>query len=227
MYIYLLKLKSNKYYVGRTSNPKFRLDDHFCSNGSEWTKKYIPIDVIKVIPDCENEDEDKYTLKLMNEHGINNVRGGSFCKILLSDENILTLQQMLNNVNNKCYICGALDHFASDCKPNVNNVVDGPCDCPTSYFSRHRKSKCLLNNSVKFISSLFEDENSIVDKLKPRDKKTDDNCFKCGRKGHWAKNCYALYHVNGNLLRKGSCYKCGKYGHWSRDCSEQINNSYK
>ena len=36
VYIYVLKLKSNKYYVGKTDNPNFRLNDHFDANGSEW-----------------------------------------------------------------------------------------------------------------------------------------------------------------------------------------------
>ena len=43
VYIYILKLKNNKYYVGKTSNPKFRLESHFNSNGSVWTMKYKPI----------------------------------------------------------------------------------------------------------------------------------------------------------------------------------------
>ena len=36
--IYILKLKNNKYYIGKTNNPQFRLTQHFDSNGSAWTK---------------------------------------------------------------------------------------------------------------------------------------------------------------------------------------------
>ena len=38
--IYVLKLQGNKYYVGKTINPTYRLDDHFSEGGSAWTKKY-------------------------------------------------------------------------------------------------------------------------------------------------------------------------------------------
>lgn len=35
VYIYTLKLKHNKYYIGKTSNPNFRIESHFNSKGSE------------------------------------------------------------------------------------------------------------------------------------------------------------------------------------------------
>jgi len=44
--IYILKLEDNKYYVGKTKNINNRILDHFTNNGSEWTKKYKPIEII-------------------------------------------------------------------------------------------------------------------------------------------------------------------------------------
>ena len=69
-YIYILKLEQNKYYVGKTDNPQIRRDNHFNSNGSSWTRKYKPIEVIDVINDCDEFDEDKYTKKYMQSYGI-------------------------------------------------------------------------------------------------------------------------------------------------------------
>ena len=43
VFIYILQLQLNKYYVGKTNNPKIRLNNHFKSCGSAWTKKYKPI----------------------------------------------------------------------------------------------------------------------------------------------------------------------------------------
>jgi len=34
VYIYILELENYKYYVGKTTNPNFRIDSHFNSNGS-------------------------------------------------------------------------------------------------------------------------------------------------------------------------------------------------
>ena len=41
--IYAIELEKGKYYIGKTSNPQFRLQSHFDSNGSYWTKKYITL----------------------------------------------------------------------------------------------------------------------------------------------------------------------------------------
>jgi len=42
VFIYVLQLEEGKYYVEKTNNPSFRLDSHFQSIGSEWTRKYKP-----------------------------------------------------------------------------------------------------------------------------------------------------------------------------------------
>lgn len=46
VYIYVLLLENNKYYVGKTTNPEFRIEDHFCSYGSGWTSKYKPVAIV-------------------------------------------------------------------------------------------------------------------------------------------------------------------------------------
>ncbi|GAF90538.1 unnamed protein product [marine sediment metagenome] len=74
VYIYTLLLEQHKYYVGKTTNLEFRLNDHFNANGSVRTQKYKLIQVLEVIANCDDFDEDKYTLKYMSQYGINNVR---------------------------------------------------------------------------------------------------------------------------------------------------------
>jgi predicted GIY-YIG superfamily endonuclease len=34
VFIYILELENKKYYVGKTTDPNFRIDSHFNSNGS-------------------------------------------------------------------------------------------------------------------------------------------------------------------------------------------------
>ena len=64
-YIYVLKLDEGKYYIGKTNNPNVRISEHFKSDGSNWTRIYKPIKIINIIPNCDNYDEDKYTLQYM------------------------------------------------------------------------------------------------------------------------------------------------------------------
>jgi hypothetical protein len=125
VYIYILKLEQNKYYVGKTTNPDRRLLEHNNSQGASWTKMYKPIEVIKIIPDCSNFDEDKYTLEYMNLYGIDNVRGGSFCTIFLSNIVKCTIQRMLNGGTDKCFTCGKAGHFSNKCRYNQNNINQG------------------------------------------------------------------------------------------------------
>ena len=116
VFIYILKLKNNKYYVGKTSNPKIRLDNHFNLTGSKWTQKYTPLNIQEIIPNCEDFDEDKYTIKYMNEYGVDNVRGGSFCEMNLTNESKNMINRMIISSTDKCNSCGEKGHFSKDCK---------------------------------------------------------------------------------------------------------------
>lgn len=48
--------------------------------------------MLKIISNCDNYDEDKYTLKFMEQYGINNVRCGSFCELKLNKDNNLLIK---------------------------------------------------------------------------------------------------------------------------------------
>lgn len=147
VYIYVLLLETNKYYIGKTENPTIRIDSQFNGNGSYWTKKYKPIQIIEIIPNCDNYDEDKYTILYMEKHGIHNVRGGSFCQMVLTNSNIETLKQMITHNLDACFLCGTIGHYASNCNNliNDNDEKNKKCNCITSFNFPHRKKKCLLN----------------------------------------------------------------------------------
>ena len=85
--IYILLCNNNKYYVGKTKNNiNKRLTQHFNGTGSLWTKKYKPIELIEEINNCDEFDEDKYVKKYMSIYGIDNVRGGSYSQLEITEE---------------------------------------------------------------------------------------------------------------------------------------------
>jgi hypothetical protein len=129
IFIYVLKLENNKYYIGKSTNPKSRIHKHFSNNGSVWTKIHKPIKVIEIISNCDIYDEDKITLKYMDKYGIKNVRGGYFCQPSLTSIQLHFLIQLLRSINDKCLCCGSNDHFVNQCKGikqkqnhNINNL---------------------------------------------------------------------------------------------------------
>ena len=61
VFIYVLKCQKDKYYVGKTENPDYRLESHFMEGGSSWTKKYKPIQLYQLIPDQTDHDEQRVT----------------------------------------------------------------------------------------------------------------------------------------------------------------------
>lgn len=149
VYIYVLLLEQGKYYIGKTTNPEFRLEKHFNSGGSEWTIKYKPLHVLEIIKDCDDYDEDKYTRKYMDKFGIENVRGGSFCQIVLPKETVAVLEKMKMTSQDKCYKCGQKGHLAKYCtgkeEMQLPDDIDG-----------------LVEFSENFIQKLKDKEKTVV-----------------------------------------------------------------
>ena len=206
VFIYALQLEKGKYYIGKTNNPQFRLESHFKSNGSEWTKIYKPIFLLELRPNCDDYDEDKVTRQYMDKYGIENVRGGSFVSIKLNKSTIDHLQQMSNGTNNKCFICSKEGHFAKDCEENEcwETESDGSeniwcCDYCEKEFTDPKKCEyhekyCNYRNK-KYNKYESEEENES------ESESDDDCCFRCGREGHFASSCYASRDIEGNYLK--------------------------
>ena len=233
--IYILELESGKYYIGKTYNPDFRISDHFASVGSAWTTQYKPIKVVSIINDCDAYDEDKWTVKYMAKYGIDNVRGGSFCEVVLKNKDINFIRKMIDGANDNCYKCGKSGHFAKHCYSKkycirclryghlestcyFNTDVDGLLldnsvtellNCTKCGRKNHIDADCtvVLNDNIDQIDSAL---NSV--QLSPK----SVGCVKCGRKNHTEAMCYAKSHIND--VKLVLCNKCGRNNHVEVQC---------
>lgn len=150
--IYTLQLESGKYYVGKSKNITNRILQHFSEQGSSWTKSYKPIKVLSQIPSTDAFDEEKYTLLAMDRYGIDNVRGGSYCKLILSKHEMEKAQQIIYSICDKCYRCGEQKHTASECDDiKVTIVLKFLMDVKIEGLSKERSRK-LITKAIGYKS---------------------------------------------------------------------------
>ena len=179
MIIYVLRCLDDKYYVGKTERGYDRIIEHFLAEGSEWTHRYQPIEIIEKVEGAHKFDEDKYTLIYMEKYGIENVRGGSWCKLELSHDETKEIKRKINGANDKCYNCGGSNHFVRECP-----LERGIPWCKICEKEGHYIEECSF---LRQVSDFFAPKEII--------------CYRCGRKGHIKPKCYAKTHVKGYQLK--------------------------
>lgn len=190
VYIYILKLQDNKYYIGKTDNIDKRYQEHMNGTASSYTKKYKPISIEKIIPDASPYDEYKYTIEYMGKYGLNHVRGGVYVREALDSSEIYHINKQIWGATNCCTQCGRKGHFVKMCK--FTKDVNG--------LDIYVNSECIIDKN----------------KLQPyKSKKNKKTCDRCGRNSHTIDDCYAKKDINWETIEESEeeafcCNYCDK-----------------
>jgi hypothetical protein len=92
--IYVLSCENNTFYIGRTTNVVKRFNAHRLGLGSMWTQANKPIAILELIDDGPFV-ELVTTLQYMYKYGLECVRGGPWCTLVLTTADIDTIHKLL------------------------------------------------------------------------------------------------------------------------------------
>ena len=103
--LYVLESADGKYYVGVTDDLVATLIKHIAGGNSEWINRYNINNLLYFRTLDDPSDEDRELKKLMIQHGIDNVRGGSYSDMNFTDEQRIKLCDELLRMNHECFLC--------------------------------------------------------------------------------------------------------------------------
>lgn len=180
--IYVLELENGKYYVGRTKNLEKRYKDHTLGKGCSYTKKYPPIKIKETFYDKSPFDEDRYVIEYMYLFGINNVRGGSYSMVNLSDIDIYSIKRKIWGALDCCFICGR-NHFSIRCNEETDIYGDEIIKCKRCLRKGHLGHECCESKNIfqknirKSPEEFIKDDSSIKESssIEEHSREDEDN----------------------------------------------------
>lgn len=114
--IYILKCEHNCYYIGKTRGSYFiEIGNHFQGQGCEWTKLHKPLRLEILRHFCNEMDDDFYTRLFVTKYGLDKVRGGSYCQVKLSEQQVYELNHYPIDKKITCFKCSMKGHKGYIC----------------------------------------------------------------------------------------------------------------
>lgn len=240
--VYALALDNQKYYVGITSKDILdRFNEHCNGVGSSWTQLHKPSHIVYSHKTNNRFDEDKYTFILMAIHGIDHVRGGSFTNIILSEEEVSSIENILaglqkydlyaylyghHKYTNSIHIYHNNNYIFIATNYNLNTAIDN-----SNFIVTHDHD--LLDDLYIVLTYIHSHgyervkSNFCVDKdiLIRMIHSIHNSCFKCGSPNHYASECSKTSDgPDSNLLKLNNIFANGQYTLAEYYCSRNKDN---
>lgn len=91
---YLIQLDNGRYYVGSSQDPMKSLQMHREGLGPAWTQLNHPLQFVDLQPNMDPAGLDAYVIKAMELYGVDNVRGGSWPNVRLTDQDRMSIREI-------------------------------------------------------------------------------------------------------------------------------------
>jgi hypothetical protein len=200
-----------------------RLSAHYAGSGAAFTRRYPPVELIE-LRRGDRFDEDSMTRRLMAEHGIEYVRGGAYSRVVLTPEDVATVQHEIWAAAGLCVNCGKPKHFAVNCM------------APTAAQAAHAAAQAAHAALPMAVPMAVHTASSTQPEV------IIEKCDRCGRYGHAATECHTkVENINcKNCHKRGhrteacrsapveshkiiyTCFRCGYHGHTSNVCTSKF-----
>lgn len=83
--IFLFELEHGKFFVGAGPDPEKAIEEHREGLGPHWTQIHRPLRILQVVAFAPITELDSYVRKWMLQYGVDNVRGGNWTHLRLTD----------------------------------------------------------------------------------------------------------------------------------------------
>jgi hypothetical protein len=148
-------------------------------------------------------EEDRYTKEYMHKHGIDKVRGGTYCSMKLTSEQIQSLQKEIYGATDCCFKCGSKGHFAQKCDAYYEDDEEEEEEEEEEDEELWGCEYCDRTFTTAFGCGIHE--RSCKEKNTRRVTPTKrGTCYRCGREGHYSPDCYAKTDSKGYTLDSDS-----------------------
>lgn len=191
--VYVLELQRGFFYVGKSFDTQRRIQQHvYGKDTSYWCKKYGPLiqvhaPITPYTKDMDTWERDELLARMM-KHGFHCVRGWQILDPTeaLSPGSYHTIRNLIMGNQDLCRTCGHFGHFALECETSEEYKAPWLKKLDACLVSQQQQQQLFNVPTRENLRADFSFKHS--------------HCFRCGRYGHWVKDCFARTHKDGSSL---------------------------